>query len=437
MTRESTSTTPDRAATGQGGPDRLSLLRSPLIRIMLGNLGVAQMLYISLLVLLPAQSTRIGGTAHKTTVLAVAAGVGAVVALVAAVGAGHVSDRLLTARGSRGSVLTAGAVIGAVLLPVVPLTDSLGELVAVWCVVQVGLNGVLSVVTAALADWFGVERRGVASAYAALGQVLGAMAASALVIVAGSHPGAVGLTGGVLFLVTVLPMNLAPARNAASPAELPSTSSSRQQEQQPAVAATPESPSPRREWQNPYTDVTLAWLVRFVVTFSNTLVITYLDYYVTDVLHPANPQRLIGLAAGLTSLMVAAGAVAAGRLSDRSGRRRPFVLASVVLMCVGELFLAGWHTVPSAFCAAVLVGLGYGVYLSVDQALSADVLPLASAYGRDFGIMNTATSAPQIVAPVVAALLLGSSKDYTTLFGVGAVAALSAIGFVAPIRRVR
>ena len=419
-----------------GAPRDGGAVRGPLIRITLANLGFAQVLYLSLLVILPDQSARIGGSAHKTTVLAVVAAVGALVALIAAVGAGHLSDRRLAATGSRGGVLAVGAVLGGVLLAVLPVTGSVALLLVVWCGVQIGLNGVLSVVTAALADWFSVERRGVASAYAALGQVLGAVVASVLVLVLSAHPAIVSATGGLLFLLTVAPMIRPPyALGAqAAPTDEPTADEAAKEQEQPTDA--PRAPGER----GPYVDVALAWSVRVVVTFSNTLVVTFLNYYVTDVLRPANPQRLVGLAAGLTSLMVAVGAVLSGRASDRLQRRRPFVIASVVVMCLGELLLAGWQNVPGALIAAALVGFGYGVYLAVDQALSADVLPHSRAYGRDFGIMNTATAFPQIIAPAVAAVLLGSSAQsahYSFLFAVGALTALSGVGFVLPIKRVR
>jgi hypothetical protein len=79
----------------------------------------------------------------------------------------------------------------------------------------------------------------------------------------------------------------------------------------------------------------------------------------------------------------------------------------------------------------------HGVYLSVDQALTADVLPDSHRYGRDAGIMNAAVSAPQVAAPVLAALLLGVSATYSAIFSVGALITLSGTALVLPIRRVR
>ncbi|HEY3868973.1 MAG TPA: MFS transporter [Actinocrinis sp.] len=412
-------------------------VRRPLARITLANLGCGQIFYLSLLVILPDQSLRVGGSAHKTDVLALVAAIGALVALAAAIGAGHLSDRRRAATGSRGGVLAVGAVLTGVLLAVLPATASVPWLLVVWCGAQLGLNGVLSVVTAALADWFSVERRGLASAYAALGQVLGAALASLMVVLLAAHPAAAAALGGLIFVLSVMPMVRPPYDVVTQ--TMPDDQQKTENERAPDQADAPAAPGPQgeRRGRGLYVDVALAWAVRVVVTFSNTLVVTFLNYYVTDVLRPADPQRLVGLAAGLTSLMVAAGAVVSGRASDRSQRRRPFVIAAVLLMCAGELLLAGWRSVPGAFVAAAVIGAGYGVYLAVDQALSADVLPNSHAYGRDFGIMNTATSAPQIIAPAVAAVLLGGSKHYSVLFVVGALTVLSGAGFVLPIKRVR
>ena len=124
-----------------------------------------------------------------------------------------------------------------------------------------------------------------------------------------------------------------------------------------------------------YRDARLAWVVRAVVTFANTLVFTFANYYVSDVLHLRDPQRFVGLAAGVTAVLVLAGALTSGRASDRSQRRLWYVISAVMIMAGGELLLAWWQTAPGVLTACALFGFGYGVYLSVDQALTADVLP--------------------------------------------------------------
>jgi hypothetical protein len=93
--------------------------------------------------------------------------------------------------------------------------------------------------------------------------------------------------------------------------------------------------------------------------------------------------------------------------------------------------------VPGVLTACAFVGFGYGVYLSIDQALTADVLPDPRCFGRDVGIMNAAVSAPQVGAPALGTLLLSVSPTYSVLFSVGALITLSGVAFVLPIRSVR
>ena len=49
--------------------------------------------------------------------------------------------------------------------------------------------------------------------------------------------------------------------------------------------------------------------------------------------------------------------------------------------------------------AAALLGLGFGVYLAVDQALVTQVLPAAADRAKDLGIINIANVGPRCWAP--------------------------------------
>jgi len=59
-----------------------------------------------------------------------------------------------------------------------------------------------------------------------------------------------------------------------------------------------------------------------------------------------------------------------------------------------------------AIAAAGLLGLGYGSFMAVDQALATQVLPDAQSRGKDLGIMNIATAVPQAVAPLLGAAIV-------------------------------
>ena len=95
-----------------------------------------------------------------------------------------------------------------------------------------------------------------------------------------------------------------------------------------------------------------------------------------------------------------------GRLSDRLGRRKVFVFAASGLQAVAALLLAIVPDLTVAMIAAGMLGLGYGCFLSVDQALATQVLPDAADRGKDLGIMNIATAVPQAIAPLLGALVV-------------------------------
>lgn len=72
-------------------------------------------------------------------------------------------------------------------------------------------------------------------------------------------------------------------------------------------------------------------------------------------------------------------------------------------MAVAALLLAVAPVWPMAMVAAVLLGAGYGVYLSVDAALITEVLPAATNRAKDLGVINIANSAPQVLGPALSA----------------------------------
>jgi MFS family permease len=75
-----------------------------------------------------------------------------------------------------------------------------------------------------------------------------------------------------------------------------------------------------------------------------------------------------------------------------------------------------------------LLGLGFGVYLSVDQALITQVLPADQDRARDLGIINIANSAPQVLGPALAFPIVSYLGGYPALYVI--VAAVTVLGSV-------
>ena len=129
--------------------------------------------------------------------------------------------------------------------------------------------------------------------------------------------------------------------------------------------------------------------------------------------------------------------VIGGVLSDRSGRRKPAVMFAGYTMAAAAVLLAAWPVWTGAIIAAAMLGLGYGVYASVDQALVTQVLPADADRAKDLGIINIANSAPQVLAPALAAPIVTYLGGYPALFGTVAAATVAGSVFVTKIRSVR
>lgn len=103
-------------------------------------------------------------------------------------------------------------------------------------------------------------------------------------------------------------------------------------------------------------------------------------------------------------------------VSDRTGRRKLPVTVAGLVMAVAATLLALWPSWPAAMAAAAIMGLGYGVYLSVDAAMVTQVLPEAAGRAKDLGIINIANSGPQVLAPAIAAPLVSELGGYPSLY---------------------
>jgi MFS family permease len=106
-----------------------------------------------------------------------------------------------------------------------------------------------------------------------------------------------------------------------------------------------------------------------------------------------------------------------GKLSDRVGRRKIFVYVASYLQALAALLLAFAPDFSIAMVAAGILGLGYGAFMAVDQALATQVLPDAHTRGKDLGIMNIATAVPQAVAPLLGAVLVVTFAGFAASSG--------------------
>jgi MFS family permease len=191
-------------------------------------------------------------------------------------------------------------------------------------------------------------------------------------------------------------------------------------------------------WISPrqYPDFAWAWITRFLMMLGNSMATLYLLFWLQDEVEYAEPEQGQTILIALYALGTILTAVVFGRISDRSGRRKVYVIQATVVMAVAAVILAFFPVFPAAMLAGLILGLGYGMYLAVDQALVTQVLPTAIDRGRDLGVINIANSAPQVLAPVIAAPIVTGVAGYTGLYLMTAVITLLSAVLVTRIRSV-
>jgi MFS family permease len=294
--------------------------------------------------------------------------------------------------------------------------DSILQLALGWATAQAALNAMLAAITATVPDQVPHQQRGTVGGWLAIAQTLGVVAGSGIAAATGSIAVGYLSTAGVLVVVS-----------------LPYLLDSRDISLDPALRE-PFEPGRfvRSFWISPrqHPDFAWAWITRFLMNLGNALVILYLLYYLKDAvdLTDKEAERGVFVLTGAYGLCTVLTAVVGGWWSDKLGRRKVFVIASGLVAASALLLLAFVTTWAGAFAGAVILGVGFGIYTAVDFAMITEVLPSAEDRAKDLGVINIANALPQVLAPVVAAGVLGLDLGYSTLYVVAA--AVSVLGSV-------
>jgi MFS family permease len=176
------------------------------------------------------------------------------------------------------------------------------------------------------------------------------------------------------------------------------------------------------------------------VVLGNAFVTTYLLFFARDVLELPPTEADVTVASILTYYILAllVFALVTGPLSDRTGRIRVFVVIASLIIASSLVILAFARTTETVTLAAVVMGAGFGAYTAVDLALISRVLPRPEDRAKDLGVVNIANALPQVLAPVVAGVVIASLKAqgydvaYQVLYLAGA--AVTVLGAVLVLR---
>jgi MFS family permease len=397
----------------------------------LASIGAGMANLVPAVLTLSLKATEID-PANATTVLSVAVGVSAVFSLVAFPALGRLSDRTTGRFGRRRPFLVLAAVLYLLGAVGTAAAASVLVLTIASIVTAVGFSSASVACIAAIPDQLAPDRRGPASALVGLSLPVGAVTGLFIAQLVAPNlaamillPAAIGAVGAVLFALRLGDRQLTAA-------------------ERPAFGWVEFF---HTFWVNPRRAPSFgwAWWSRLLLFLGVAAIQAYQAFYLIIVLH-FPPDQVAGAVFVSTLVLTVAALVfapIAGKVSDRIGRRKPFVVAAAVVFAVGLALASFAQSFPAFLVAIGIVGLGQGVYMAVDIALVTQVLPDPANPAKDLGIMNLASTLPATLVPAVAPVVLaiGASaanpQNFTALFLFGAFAGVIGALCILPIRGVR
>ncbi|MEU4291728.1 MFS transporter [Kribbella sp. NPDC026596] len=396
-------------------------------RYALASMGTSLVFLAPLLVSLALKVNSLVGIEQAPNSLALVAGTGSVVAMVGNPFFGKLSDRTSSRLGMRRPWMVAGLGGGCLGILIVALAPNIPVVLVGWCLAQLSLNALLAAQVAVLPDQVPVAQRGLVAGVLGIGLPVASVGATYLVqLFTGNRlamflvPCAIGGFFVLLFVSTLKDRRLDPAdRPAWLLRELAST-----------FYFDPRK-SPDFAW---------AFASRFMILLAYALLTTYQAYYLLDQLGTAEDdvphQVFLGTLAQSVVLITAS--LIGGQLSDRTGRRKILVITASIVYGVALSVVAIADTFNGYLVGMALSGLGFGLYVAVDLALVADVLPDRATAAKDLGVFNIASALPFFVAPAIApAILALGNGSYAVLYTVAALSAILGATAILPIKRVR
>lgn len=381
-------------------------------------------------VLLPLKAEAID-PANKALLLSQVAFYGALVASIANLLAGAISDRTTSRFGRRKPWMVVGALgaAGAYLLIMSARTPL--ALIGGVLLFQLTFNLMFSALVAVLPDRVPDAQKGRVAAFLSLGNPIGTMAGAVLI-------------GGLLVteltryiaIALVLLLTLAPFVLALD--DKPLAADARPPFRLGAFIAA--------LWVDPrrHPDFAFAWLGRFLVLVALSLVQGYMLYFLQDALgysrlfpgHRA--EEGLAILTTVSTVSNVTFALLGGILSDRLKRRKLFAAGAALTIGLAMLIFSLTPSWPVMLAAYVLLGCGAGCFYAVDIALVTQVLPSQRDAGKDLGVLNLANTLPQALAPMLAVVALGPSHmDFRAFFIVAALLAMAGGLAILPIRGVR
>lgn len=307
------------------------------------------------------------------------AGCGATVAAVTQIAAGILSDRIVRSGRGRLSFYITGAVLGAAGVWWFYAASVFAQAFAAVLLVQFGMNLAIGPYQAALPDYVGEQRLGVASSWMAGLQSLGNAAGAVLA----------GLLNDTRVVAAAIAVALLAscgitAAHAATLTRAP-------------------LPEERVRVTQAYADL---FISRALVYLGFYTLLGYLFFFIQETIGKTGAKAFTGYSLLAVTLAGAAGALVAARPADRYDQRA-VACTGGALFSIAIALLILMHAGTGIIACGFFAGAAWGVFLTADWALGCRFVPRAHA-ATALGVWNLALLLPQIAAPFLASAAMKS-----------------------------
>ncbi len=343
--------------------------------------------YIPFLTLLVPIKVTMLAPASRIELLSAITIIGAVAASIANITFGIASDRSYRRRGSRRRWIAGGLVANAIAAAALAAATTPASLIGAIIVFQIAVNMVLAPLAAMLADSVADAQKGVAGGALALAPAAGSVVAAAVTAASGIGPSVRFAAVAAIVIACVLPiLTIRPIR-----------------------MRDPEIPGIERVIRRG--DLFRISLARLSLQVAGGVLFTYLLFYF-ETLGRAE-GRGIALAPRVATLTMLGHLIAfpmtlwIGSWSDRTGRRKPFLLATSGATALGLVVMAMRTDMASAAIGYGVFTAGGAIFLSLQSTYAMQVLPSSDHRGRDLGFVNLANTIPAIIASMLAWAMIG------------------------------
>ena len=384
--------------------------------------------YMTMSVLVP-QRLRDIGIPNSTAVLGSINAAGSIASIFIALFVGALSDRTASRWGRRTPWIFTGAFIYGICFWALSRPQSALLIGITYVMALIGLNMVQAPIYARISDQVEETARATVSAAigagGVIGQGIGTLVGSSLI----DHMELGFVCAGLCALAAgVLSVLIAPRE--------PSSKGMPKDTGKPLWKIVVESLTPPLK---NCADFYRAFICRTCLIVAYQMVFSYQLYILQDHIGESKLEAAasIQVISVITMIVSIVSSLVAGPLADILHRRKAPIVIACVFFAIGLAMPWIFPTRMGMFLFGGIASFGYGMYLSVDQALNVDVLPDEKTAGKDLGFMNIATCAGQAIGVAITSTIVSTLGSYVFVFPTAivmtAIAAISVLG----IKRVR